>query len=87
MPNNVRCRMQVQGKQALEGSEDMTRVTLAVPTNATGEQAMFGRYTPFGRFEAVMVTSSADNFVEGEFYYIDISPVGAEPETKEEDSE
>jgi hypothetical protein len=90
MTVHIRCKMICHGVESSDNNPDnpMSRVSFGAvySNNPATEDFVYGKYTPYGNFQANIITSTAEKLVVGQAYYIDIVPVGA-PGVDEEESE
>lgn len=74
----IRCKMQCHGKTPHSHTEGMVVVNLGAvySPEQTGkpddENAIFGKLTPFGNFNAAMVAESAEILEVGKQYYVEL---------------
>lgn len=78
MNSKIRCKMQCHSKVASQHTPGMVSVTLGAVYSAehTGkpgdENAIFGKLTPHGHFNATMVEESAEILEVGKQYYVEM---------------
>jgi hypothetical protein len=84
----VRAKFTVTSKTTPEGSDTtavkfnaVNRADAAPPTEAddpcSGEDSVFGKYTPWGTIEmGIRNPAAADQFEVGKSYYCDFTPAG-----------
>ena len=76
----TRCKFEVMAKhehKAHDGSD--FKIDLQAVTNGSEENDSFFKYTPSGQLSLGIVNQeTADQFVIGEEYYIDITPCNSE---------
>jgi hypothetical protein len=69
--------MTLRAKGRVQGSsESLTRLNFGAvwSANPAEEDAIFGKYTPYGEFTVNVVAERAEHLEEGKDYYFDISP-------------
>lgn len=79
MSHVSRCKMTLHGKTAVPGTgEDnpLTRLTFGAVYSAdpSSEDAIYGKYTPYGALDVNVATDRTEHFEVGKAYYLDISP-------------
>ena len=77
MSHITRCKMTLRTKGPVQGSsESLTRLCFGAvwSANPAEEDAIYGKYTPYGEYTVNVVADRAEHFEEGKDYYFDISP-------------
>jgi hypothetical protein len=77
MTNITRCKMTLRSKGPVKGSmESLTRLNFGAvwSANPAEEDAIYGKYTPYGEYTVNVAADRAEHFEEGKDYYFDISP-------------
>ena len=78
MTHITRCKMTLRSKGPVQGStESLTRLHFGAvwSANPAEEDAIYGKYTPYGEYTVNVAADRAEHFEEGKDYYFDISPV------------
>jgi len=77
MTKITRCKMTLRSKGPVQGStESLTRLHFGAvwSANPAEEDAIYGKYTPYGEYVVNVAADRAEHFEEGKDYYFDISP-------------
>lgn len=74
MSSTKRCKMILRSKVAI--SDELTRINLGAvySSDPASEDSIYGKYTPYGEVCINVLTSVAEDLVEGQPYYVDIIP-------------
>ncbi len=77
MSHITRCKMTLRSKGPVQSStESLTRLHFGAvwSANPVEEDAIYGKYTPYGEYTVNVAADRAERFEEGKDYYFDISP-------------
>lgn len=75
MSRITRCKMTLHAATPTGGDDDpLVRLSFGAvySSDKDSEDAVFGKYTPFGNLQVNVVPSAAEHLVVGEKYYVDI---------------
>ena len=77
MSHVARCKMPLRSNGPVQGSTDsLTRLHFGAvwSANPAEEDAIYGKYTPYGEYVVNVAADRAEHFEEGKDYYFDITP-------------